>query len=120
MISAFLLFVGVLVPYFLCSDFASVSLGSSSDISFYLLAVLNTAQLFGRVLPMLVTDWIGPAIILFTAEISGGFRILLDCRIVFGRLHCLASRVWFLFWYDCDTPRSSASLYLSEHGCNRH
>lgn len=71
MISAFFLFAGVLVPYFLCSDFAFVSLGSSSDIS-YLLAVLKTAQLFGLILPMLVTDWIGPEIILFAAEISAG------------------------------------------------
>ena len=44
----------------------------SSDLSFSLLAVLNTAQFFGRVLPAWVSDITGAEIILLCANLTAG------------------------------------------------
>lgn len=67
-----LLFAGLLVPYFLATDYASTTLHTSSDLSFYVLAVLNAAQFLGRVIPAILSDWIGPELLLLGAEFMAG------------------------------------------------
>lgn len=72
MIAGFLLFAGVLVPYFLATTFAMESLHTSTDLSFYMLAILNAAQFFGRIIPAFLSDWVGPELILLGAEVMAG------------------------------------------------
>ncbi|USW56818.1 Putative AMP-dependent synthetase/ligase, short-chain dehydrogenase/reductase SDR, ANL [Septoria linicola] len=72
MAAGFLLFAGVLVPYFLVTIYASGELGTSTDLSFYMLAILNGAQFFGRIIPAILSDWIGPELILLVGELLAG------------------------------------------------
>lgn len=69
LIAGFLLFAGVLVPYFLVSTYALVDLELSEDLSFYVLAIMNGAQFFGRIIPAILADWLGPELILLGAEV---------------------------------------------------
>ena len=72
MVSGVLLFAGVLVPYFLASTYAHDVLLAEVDFSFYLLAILNAAQFLGRVLPAILSDWIGPEILLGAGTLTAG------------------------------------------------
>jgi Na+/melibiose symporter-like transporter len=65
-----LLFAGVLLPFIFITTYASTILSRSTEDVSYLLTILNAAQFFGRVLPPLVTDFVGPEILLFAAEIA--------------------------------------------------
>ena len=69
--ASFFAYCAWLVPYFLTPSFA-MSLGTSQDTAFYLLAVINTAQLFGRVLPAWLSDYYGGEIMLLLAEVLAG------------------------------------------------
>lgn len=96
MIAGFLLFAGALVPYWLTTTFAKTGLdGSTSvDLSFHLLAVINAAQFFGRVIPAWLSDHIGGEIMLLLAEIAIG--VLGFCWIA---VHNLGGYVaWLVFF----------------------
>ena len=95
LLAAFFLFAGILVPFFLVSDFASTSsIHASSDLSFYLLAVLNSAQLFGRIVPAMISDYIRAEIMLFFAEVLLG--VLGFCWIL---VHSLGGYIPWLIVY---------------------
>ncbi|KAL1303211.1 hypothetical protein AAFC00_006630 [Neodothiora populina] len=53
-----LVYLGFFGPFFYVSSYA-VSIGQSSSFSFYLIAILNAASLFGRILPGIVADRYG-------------------------------------------------------------
>ena len=72
MVSTFLIFTAYLVVYFLTPAYASDELNASEDLSFYLLAVLNAAQFFGRVIPATLSDFVGGEVLLFSGELLGG------------------------------------------------
>ncbi len=57
-VCAFFAYCAALVPYFITPAFA-VSLGQSSDTGTYLLAALNGAQFFGRIIPNWLSDYYG-------------------------------------------------------------
>jgi len=69
-IAGFLLFAGVLLPFILITTYASTTLSRPAGDVSYLLTILNAAQLFGRVMPPLVTDFVGPETLLFAAEVA--------------------------------------------------
>lgn len=94
MISAFLIFTAYLVAYFLTPAYASDELHASEDLSFYLLAVLNAAQFFGRVIPATFSDFIGGEVLLFSAELLAG--VLGLCWIA---VHNMGGFVAFLILY---------------------
>ncbi|KAJ9604896.1 hypothetical protein H2200_010285 [Cladophialophora chaetospira] len=71
MLSAFLTYNAWLVPYLLTPAF-SLSVGTGTNTAFYLLAVLNTAQLFGRVIPAYLSDLIGPEWMCLVASAAPG------------------------------------------------
>ncbi|TVY78498.1 Non-canonical non-ribosomal peptide synthetase FUB8 [Lachnellula suecica] len=71
-VAGFLLFAGVLVPFFLAPTYASQHLSASSDLSFYTLSILNAAQFFGRIIPAILSDYIGPEVLLLGAEVAAG------------------------------------------------
>ncbi len=68
-IAAFMIYCAWLIPYFLTPRFA-LTLGTDSDTATYLIAVLNAAQFFGRVIPAWLSDKYGGAYMLFLAEIA--------------------------------------------------
>ena len=57
-ICAFSAYCAALVPYFVTPAFA-ISLRESSSSGTYLIAVLNTAQFFGRIIPNWLSDYYG-------------------------------------------------------------
>ncbi|KAF2210352.1 hypothetical protein CERZMDRAFT_16727, partial [Cercospora zeae-maydis SCOH1-5] len=70
LIAGFLLFAGVLVPYFLVSTYALVDLQLSDDLSCYVLAIMNGSQFFfGRIISAFLAGWLGPELILLRAEL---------------------------------------------------
>jgi MFS family permease len=71
MVSAFLTYNAWLIPYFLAPAF-SLSVGADATTSFYLLAVMNAAQFFGRIIPAYLSDLIGAEWMLWIAAVSPG------------------------------------------------
>lgn len=55
----FFSFVGLYFPFFYLPSFFTSYLHASSNISFYIIAVLNAASVFGRITPGLLADRIG-------------------------------------------------------------
>lgn len=68
-IDAFFAYCAALVPYFIAPAFA-ISLGISSSTATYLIAVLNVAQFFGRVIPAYLSDYYGGAYMLLFAQVA--------------------------------------------------
>ncbi|KAH8886516.1 MFS general substrate transporter [Thozetella sp. PMI_491] len=58
-IGLFLAFAGLYVPIFYIIIYAQKHAGVSEDLSFYLLALLNAASAFGRIIPGLLADRFG-------------------------------------------------------------
>jgi MFS family permease len=71
-ISGFLLFSGILLPFILITTYASATLSVPTERVSYLLSILNSAQFFGRTLPPLILDWVGPEILLLGAVVVAG------------------------------------------------
>ena len=94
MISTFLIFTAYLIAYFLTPAYASDELHASEDLSFYLLAVLNAAQFFGRVIPATLSDFVGGEVLLFSGELLAGIIGL--CWIA---VHDMGGFVTFLILY---------------------
>ncbi|GIZ38460.1 hypothetical protein CKM354_000187700 [Cercospora kikuchii] len=74
-LGTFIGFLGLYTPFFYIQSYA-LALGTSPDLAFYLLAILNAASTFGRVLPNLLADRIGP------------FNVIIPCTFMTGIL-CL-------------------------------
>ncbi|KAI9760174.1 MAG: hypothetical protein M1840_002591 [Geoglossum simile] len=55
----FLVFIGLYIPFFYIPLYAAESLRVSQDLAFYLLAVLNAASIFGRIIPNIIADKLG-------------------------------------------------------------
>lgn len=55
----FFSFVGLYFPFFYLPTYFSSFLHSDGDISFYIIAILNGASVFGRIAPGLIADYIG-------------------------------------------------------------
>ncbi|KAA8649630.1 uncharacterized protein ATNIH1004_002301 [Aspergillus tanneri] len=56
----FLYFLGLYIPYFYVSMWATQILGTSPSLSFYLFSILSAGSAFGRIIPGLIADHIGP------------------------------------------------------------
>ena len=70
-ITAFLVYCAWLVPYFLTPSYA-LALGTSPDAATYLIAVLNAAQFFGRIIPAWLSDYYGAEGLMLLAQIVSG------------------------------------------------
>lgn len=59
-IGGFVGFMGIYVPFFYIQYFAITTHLTDENLGFYLLAILNSLSAFGRILPNLVADKVGP------------------------------------------------------------
>ncbi|KAL9080224.1 MAG: hypothetical protein Q9157_000946 [Trypethelium eluteriae] len=92
--AAFFIFCAFLVPFFLTTVYATSELHASQSTAFYLVAVINAAQFFGRTVPAFMSDFIGGEALLFTAQLFSG--ILAFSWIA---VHNLGGFVGFLVFY---------------------
>lgn len=65
----FFAFVGLYIPFFYAIIYAERQLGIKEDLSFYMLAVLNGASVFGRILPGLLADRLGSIEVITVASL---------------------------------------------------
>lgn len=70
----FLMFMGVFTPLFFIPSYA-VAQGMNPTLASYLLAIINGASTFGRVIPGILADKLGPINILSSAGIATGIII---------------------------------------------
>jgi hypothetical protein len=93
MIAGSFLLLGVLIPFFLLIIYAE-SLGTSESLSFYMLFILNASKLLGRIIPAIASDWIGPELLLLSAQLAAG--VLVFCWIAVRSTGSLI--VWISFF----------------------
>ena len=60
MLGIFLGYTGVYIPFFHVTSYALRRTSAGPSLSFYLVAILNGASIFGRILPSFLADKIGP------------------------------------------------------------
>ncbi|KAK3713010.1 hypothetical protein LTR37_008695 [Vermiconidia calcicola] len=74
----FFLELGYWIPPFMITPYARLSLGTSADFAFYLLAIMNAAGFVGRIVPAFAAQIrvIGPAWTLFVGVLSLGILVL--------------------------------------------
>ena len=77
---AFCSLLGLYIPFFYIASYVLDENIMSPDLAFYIFAVLNAASTFGRILPNLVADKLGPFNILVPCIFATG--ILTFCLIV--------------------------------------
>jgi len=78
--SAFLMLFGVFTPIFYLPTYA-VHYGMSSELASYLIAILNAASFFGRLIPGILADKFGRFNMFFVVGLSTGILILCWQRI---------------------------------------
>ncbi|KAI9039423.1 putative MFS monocarboxylate transporter [Aspergillus affinis] len=69
-IANFLVFMAYFIPLFYVPFFATQALHTSSDLSFYLVSVLNAGSAIGRLGSAMLTRWFPPALILLTSVVA--------------------------------------------------
>ncbi|KAM3068404.1 Agnestins efflux protein AgnL12 [Clarireedia jacksonii] len=67
----FLIYFGLFTPFFFVTSWTE-SLGLDSDFAFYTISIINGASLFGRILPGILADRVGPYNIAVLAAITSG------------------------------------------------
>ncbi|KAL6705787.1 hypothetical protein ACN47E_006425 [Coniothyrium glycines] len=70
----FLGFMGLYMPFFYAQVYALQRHITNENLAFYLLAVMNSTSTFGRILPNLLSDKIGP------------FNVVVPCTLISGLL----------------------------------
>ncbi|KAI0314322.1 MFS general substrate transporter [Amylostereum chailletii] len=90
----FLGFMGLYIPFFYISAFATTHTGASDKLAFYFVPILNAASIFGRIIPNFLADKTGPLNMLIPCSIISA--ILALCWI---RIHNVAGLVVFAILY---------------------
>jgi MFS family permease len=72
--SVFLMLLGLFTPFFYLPTYA-IDNGMSTQLSSYLVSILNAASFFGRVIPGIMADKLGPLNMLFAAALCTGVLI---------------------------------------------
>jgi predicted MFS family arabinose efflux permease len=86
-------FMGIYIPFFYIQSYA-IQDGISIDTSFYMLSILNASSTFGRIIPNIIADRIGP----LNMIIPGA---LMTCVLAFGwiGIHSSAGLIVFCVLY---------------------
>lgn len=69
---AFVIFMGLYAPFFYVETYAMQYSITSDNLAFYTLAIINTASVFGRIIPNFVADRTGP------------FNMIIPCSFMSG------------------------------------
>ncbi|KAL5422537.1 hypothetical protein PMIN07_012457 [Paraphaeosphaeria minitans] len=69
-------FMGLYMPFFYAQLYAITDRITDPDLGFYLLAIMNSASVFGRIVPNYVADRLGP------------FNVVIPCTVVSAVLCC--------------------------------
>lgn len=75
-LGTFIGFLGLYTPFFYIQSYAIQTGLTNENLAFYLLAILNSASVFGRIIPNFISDKIGP------------FNVIIPCTFATGVL-CL-------------------------------
>lgn len=59
-LAAFIGFIGLYIPFFYISEFAGNQDGLDTTLAFYMLPILSSGSIVGRILPSYVADHLGP------------------------------------------------------------
>ena len=70
----FITFMGLYAPFFYVQTYAITESITSTNLAFYLLAIINTGSIFGRLIPNFVADRTGP------------FNMIIPCCVISGVL----------------------------------
>lgn len=108
-LAMFFLFMGLFTPLFFLPSYA-VSQGMDSTLASYLLAIVNAASTFGRIIPGILADKLGRINVLAAGGVSTGIIIL-----CLERAHTTAGLVVFaiVFGFSSGTIVSGASAAIS-------
>lgn len=93
-LGAFISFIGLYVPFFYCEVYAYQSNFGDGEFSFYTLAILNGASTFGRILPNIIADAIGPFNVIIPCALFAGI-----CTLSLLSITAVPSFVVFLIFY---------------------
>lgn len=75
-LSCFIIFLGLFQPFFYVQSFALAKKITNENLAFYLLSILNTASIFGRIIPNIVANKIGPLNVITPCAVMTGVLIL--------------------------------------------
>lgn len=93
-VSGFFGYMGLLTPFFYISLFAESSGYASKDLSFYVLPIVNAFSIFGRVVPSIIADKLGPLNMLAPAAAVTSILIFILLSV-----HNLAGVIIFAAFY---------------------
>lgn len=71
-LASFIGFIGLYIPFFYISEFASAKDGLGDTLAFYMLPILSSGSIVGRILPSFIADYVGPLNVLGTCTIIAG------------------------------------------------
>jgi MFS family permease len=71
---AFLAFWGIYTPFFYSTSFTQ-KLGAPENITQYVLSMMNAASVFGRILPNILADGLGPINVLVPTVVAAGILL---------------------------------------------
>jgi MFS family permease len=64
-------YLGLFSPFFYVTSW-TISLGLDANLAFYMISVLNAASLFGRIIPGMVADRVGPFNVMIAIVLASG------------------------------------------------
>ncbi|EMC98162.1 hypothetical protein BAUCODRAFT_137947 [Baudoinia panamericana UAMH 10762] len=71
-LAAFVGFIGLYVPFFYISEFGATQGGLNENLAFYMLPILSSGSIVGRILPSYIADHLGPLNVLTICNIIAG------------------------------------------------
>lgn len=71
-LASFVGFIGLYIPFFYISSFASQRAGLDATLSFYMLPIISAGSTAGRILPGFVADFLGPLNVLSLCTVIAG------------------------------------------------
>ncbi|CAK3783641.1 hypothetical protein DOTSEDRAFT_92146 [Lecanosticta acicola] len=71
-LASFVGFIGLYIPFFYISSFASEKAGLNSTLAFYMLPIISAGSTVGRILPGFVADFLGPLNVLSICTLIAG------------------------------------------------
>ncbi|CCL98174.1 uncharacterized protein FIBRA_00168 [Fibroporia radiculosa] len=74
-LATFFAFMGLYIPFFNISTFAEGKTGASVELAFYSVPIISAASTFGRILPGLIADRVGPLNMLAPSSVASAILV---------------------------------------------